>query len=94
LPGEGEADWWGTAQDTNSSRLLNKVDFHKLALKLYLITFQMLDYEDVDLVVYSGDLITGNNVHNNATAYWKELLLPASKRGLSFVPALTASILR
>ena len=65
--------------------MLNKVRHVDHHGKLSSPLLKMLDYEDVDLVVYSGDLITGNNVHNNATAYWKELLLPASKRGLAYV---------
>eukprot|EP00730_Choanoeca_flexa_P001777 TRINITY_DN10780_c0_g2_i1.p2 TRINITY_DN10780_c0_g2~~TRINITY_DN10780_c0_g2_i1.p2 ORF type:complete len:346 (+),score=52.12 TRINITY_DN10780_c0_g2_i1:1762-2799(+) len=66
--GEGEDVSWGPRQDANSNRVLHSV----------------LDHEDVDLVVYTGDLITGNNVHSNATSYWKELLLPSSQRGLKF----------
>eukprot|EP01089_Gocevia_fonbrunei_P022013 TRINITY_DN873_c0_g1_i2.p1 TRINITY_DN873_c0_g1~~TRINITY_DN873_c0_g1_i2.p1 ORF type:complete len:275 (+),score=39.15 TRINITY_DN873_c0_g1_i2:207-1031(+) len=31
---------------------------------------------DIDLVVFTGDQITGNNIDSNATIYWKELLKP------------------
>jgi len=30
-----------------------------------------------DLVVFTGDLLTGNNIISNATEYWKQAVLPA-----------------
>jgi len=58
--GEGEEVAWGPEQDRNSTRVMRKV----LAL------------EKPDLVVFSGDQITGNNINKNATEYWRELLQP------------------
>eukprot|EP00730_Choanoeca_flexa_P001781 TRINITY_DN10780_c0_g2_i7.p2 TRINITY_DN10780_c0_g2~~TRINITY_DN10780_c0_g2_i7.p2 ORF type:complete len:185 (+),score=11.12 TRINITY_DN10780_c0_g2_i7:1670-2224(+) len=75
--GEGEDVSWGPRQDANSNRVLHSV----------------LDHEDVDLVVYTGDLITGNNVHSNATSYWKELLLPSSQRGLKYILSSTNTLI-
>lgn len=43
---------------------------------------QVLDYEDADLVVFTGDQITGNNIRANASAYWLELLQPCRARQL------------
>lgn len=43
---------------------------------------QVLDYEDADLVVFTGDQITGNNIRANATAYWLNLLQPCRARQL------------
>ena len=42
----------------------------------------MLQYEDADLVVFTGDQITGNNIGANASAYWLELLQPCRERNL------------
>jgi hypothetical protein len=36
----------------------------------------ILNIEQPDLVVLTGDLITGNNIKDNATAYWKIMLTP------------------
>lgn len=54
--GEAENLWWGPAQDVNSTRVMRNV----LAAE---------KPSGVDLVIFSGDQITGNNVLDNATAY-------------------------
>jgi hypothetical protein len=63
--GEGEDVWWGPAQDTNSTRVMRAV----------------LRAERPDLVIFSGDQITGNNIHSNATRYWAQLLQPCIEGG-------------
>ncbi|GAM20786.1 hypothetical protein SAMD00019534_039610 [Acytostelium subglobosum LB1] len=56
--GEGENTLWGPMQDVNSTRVMKTI----------------LELEKPDFVLFSGDLITGNNIVNNATDYWKEAL--------------------
>ena len=58
--GEAENTLWGPQQDENSTRVISRV----------------LAWELPDLVVYSGDQITGENIDSNATAYWGRLLQP------------------
>ncbi|KAA0170576.1 hypothetical protein FNF28_01338 [Cafeteria roenbergensis] len=60
--GEGEAEAWGPAQDANSTRVQNAVLQSEL--------------NGLGLVVMLGDMITGNNVHSNSSAYWDEFTLP------------------
>jgi predicted MPP superfamily phosphohydrolase len=56
--GEGENVDWGPMQDTKSLRVMKT----------------MIEMEKPDLVVFSGDQITGNNIQKNATLYWKQLV--------------------
>jgi hypothetical protein len=58
--GEGEAAGWGPEQDANTTRVQNHV----------------LAAESPNLVVMLGDMITGNNVNSNASAYWNEFTAP------------------
>ncbi|EGG13517.1 metallophosphoesterase domain-containing protein [Cavenderia fasciculata] len=64
--GEGEGTDWGPEQDANSTRVMETI----LAL------------EQPDLVVFTGDLITGNNIINNSTDYWKMAVGVAMKMGI------------
>ena len=64
--GEGEDAAWGREQDINSTRVMH----------------QVLAHEAPDLVVYTGDQLTGNNIHDNATTYWQELLAPTRQANL------------
>ncbi|EGD82743.1 hypothetical protein PTSG_12018 [Salpingoeca rosetta] len=66
--GEGEDVAWGRQQDINSTRVMRSV----------------LHHETPDLVVYTGDQLTGNNIHDNATSYWRELLAPTLAANLSW----------
>jgi len=63
--GEGEDVWWGPQQDINSTRVMRKV----------------LAMEKPDLVVFSGDQLTGNNINKNATEYWKQVVAPCVEGG-------------
>eukprot|EP01102_Stenamoeba_stenopodia_P020743 TRINITY_DN8201_c0_g1_i1.p1 TRINITY_DN8201_c0_g1~~TRINITY_DN8201_c0_g1_i1.p1 ORF type:complete len:384 (+),score=63.09 TRINITY_DN8201_c0_g1_i1:36-1154(+) len=56
--GEAEDTLWGPQQDVNSTRVMRTV----------------LSIEEPDFVILTGDLITGNNIVNNATAYWKMIM--------------------
>lgn len=67
--GEGENESWGPEQDIHSTRVINNV----------------LGAENPDLVVYTGDQITGNNIRKNATAYWAELIAPVIASNHRFV---------
>jgi hypothetical protein len=58
--GEGESTQWGPEQDLNSTRVMRTV---------------LQAEAPVDLVVFSGDQLTGNNIAFNATAYWAAALL-------------------
>lgn len=58
--GEAENTLWGPQQDVNSTRVMEHV----------------LLWEQPNLVIYSGDQITGENIDNNATSYWARLLRP------------------
>eukprot|EP01118_Nematostelium_gracile_P009802 TRINITY_DN3317_c0_g1_i1.p1 TRINITY_DN3317_c0_g1~~TRINITY_DN3317_c0_g1_i1.p1 ORF type:complete len:319 (-),score=75.50 TRINITY_DN3317_c0_g1_i1:120-1076(-) len=58
--GEGESVAWGPQQDINSTRVMNRV----------------LAAEKPDLVVFTGDQITGNNIQSNSTAYWRKAIQP------------------
>eukprot|EP00873_Tetraselmis_striata_P021352 jgi/Tetstr1/441616/TSEL_029843.t1 len=53
--GENHWDAWGAEQDANTTRLLRG----------------LLRAEDPDLVVFSGDQISANNIYKNATAFWR-----------------------
>lgn len=63
--GEGEDVWWGPSQDINSTRVMRNV----------------LADEDPDLIVFTGDQLTANNIFLNATSYWQEVVRPASEGG-------------
>ncbi len=75
--------WWGPVQDTNSTRVMRAVLQYatttifpsKDGLLLFLPS-PLVRSERPDLVVFSGDQITGNNIHSNATRYWAQLLQP------------------
>lgn len=56
--GEAENTLWGPKQDRESLVVMRTV----------------LSLEKPDLVVFSGDQITGNNIADNATAYWEEVV--------------------
>ena len=58
--GEGEAEKWGPAQDAFSHNVMQ----------------QLIAHESPDLVVFSGDQLTGNNINENATAYWMKTPFP------------------
>ena len=58
--GEAESTQWGPQQDINSTRVMERV----------------LAWERPDLVIYSGDQVTGENIYDNATRYWGRLLQP------------------
>ncbi|KAA0053825.1 putative inactive purple acid phosphatase 16 isoform X1 [Cucumis melo var. makuwa] len=65
----GEDAWtdWGPLQDANSSRLISTV----------------LSYENPDLVVYLGDVITANNIPiSNASLYWDQAISPTKAKGI------------
>jgi len=64
--GENEDGTWGPKQDLESLALLREV------IKL----------EDPDLVVFTGDQLTGNNIRSNATAYWSEVVSPCEEAGV------------
>jgi len=66
--GEAENLDWGPEQDRKSSAAIQKY----------------VDYEDseeqgIDLVVYSGDLITGNNIARNHSEYWTQVVQQVQK---------------
>lgn len=42
---------------------------------------RVLAWEAPDLVVYSGDQVTGENVDSNATAYWLRAVQPCLDAG-------------
>eukprot|EP01112_Ceratiomyxa_fruticulosa_P018381 TRINITY_DN5865_c0_g1_i2.p1 TRINITY_DN5865_c0_g1~~TRINITY_DN5865_c0_g1_i2.p1 ORF type:complete len:347 (-),score=55.31 TRINITY_DN5865_c0_g1_i2:142-1182(-) len=56
--GEGEDVWWGPVQDINSTRVIRNI----------------LTQEKPNLVVFTGDVITGNNIIDNATDYWGQAI--------------------
>lgn len=56
--GEGEDVWWGPVQDSNSTRVVKSI---------------IASEPDLDLFVFSGDQITGNNIRANATAYLRTI---------------------
>lgn len=59
---------WGPEQDRNSTRVMNNV----------------LAAERPDLVVFTGDQITGNNIVDNATAVLREVFSVVESFGVSF----------
>lgn len=58
--GEDEFTPWGPIQDKNSDHVMHTV----------------LREEKPDFVLFTGDVLTGNNIGGNATAYWKYLVSP------------------
>jgi len=66
--GEGEDVEWGPEQDKMSLSVMNEI----------------LDLEQPDLVVFTGDMLTGNNIADNATDYWRIMLDPLIRRNLSW----------
>ena len=67
--GEAPSLAWGPEQDRNSSRVMRSVFAAEGAL---------------DLAVYSGDQITGNNVVDNATDVMREVFAEAVRAGVPF----------
>jgi len=65
--GEGEDKSWGVRQDINSTEVMNTI---------------LNSEPDVDLILFTGDLITGNNIKDNATIYWIEVISAAKHRGI------------
>ncbi|ORY71527.1 Metallo-dependent phosphatase-like protein [Pseudomassariella vexata] len=67
--GENAWDSWGPEQDVNSTRVVNEI----------------LDAESPGLVVFNGDLITGENTfYENGTKYLDQIVAPLISRGLSW----------
>ncbi|KAK5583076.1 hypothetical protein RB653_004666 [Dictyostelium firmibasis] len=65
--GEGENETWGKEQDINSTRVMNTI----------------LDKEgNVDLILFTGDLITGNNIDGNVSKYWEYAVNVAKTRNI------------
>uniref|UniRef100_A0A0G4GVY3 Calcineurin-like phosphoesterase domain-containing protein n=1 Tax=Chromera velia CCMP2878 TaxID=1169474 RepID=A0A0G4GVY3_9ALVE len=64
--GEAPEKLWGPEQDRNSTRVMESI----------------LDTEKPDLVVFSGDQLTGNNIRENATEYWRQIVQPCVDRGV------------
>ena len=62
--GEAESTLWGPFQDLGSLHVIGVV----------------LDEEKPDLVAFTGDQITGNNIMYNQTAYWNMIVDPLVKR--------------
>lgn len=56
--GEGEDVNWGPEQDSKSTSVMKSV----------------ILAESPDLVIFSGDQLTGNNIRDNATAYWSQVV--------------------
>jgi len=61
--GEDEDGSWGPVQDINSTKVQNSV-------------IGAEQRSGLGLVVFLGDMITGNNVRSNASAYWDRFTLP------------------
>jgi len=64
--GEAEDTEWGPTQDKNSTRVMKAI----------------LEIEQPDLVMLTGDQLTGNNIIDNATAYWEIMLQPMINAGV------------
>eukprot|EP01132_Coremiostelium_polycephalum_P010770 gene10770-13187_t len=69
--GEGENTDWGPEQDKNSTRVMKTI----------------LEIENPDLVIFTGDIITGNNILNNASIYWMEALKVVMGMGIPWAVA-------
>jgi len=63
--GEAEPTQWGPIQDKNSTRVMKNI----------------LSIEKPDLVILTGDMLTGNNIIDNATDYWREMVNPMIELG-------------
>lgn len=67
--GEGEGELWGPEQDRQSTNCMK----------------QILEFEgSVDLAIFTGDLITGNNIYDNATSYWSQMLTSVNDTSTKF----------
>lgn len=64
--GENEEGPWGPEQDRKSLRAMDR----------------LLEAEKPDFIVFSGDQLTGNNIHDNATVYWGQIVSIAQKWGV------------
>ncbi|KAM9952789.1 hypothetical protein ACTFIR_007845 [Dictyostelium discoideum] len=65
--GEGENETWGKEQDINSTAVMNEI----------------IDKEGkVDLILFTGDLITGNNINGNVSMYWENAINVAKTRDI------------
>ena len=58
------------------TKILNSMFISFIDLIEIRVMSTILSIENPDLVVLTGDLITGNNIIDNATAYWKEMVSP------------------
>lgn len=58
--GEDEFTPWGPIQDQHSDHVMHSV----------------LGAESPDFVLFTGDVLTGNNIDSNATAYWDYVVTP------------------
>jgi len=58
--GEDEFTPWGPIQDVKSDHVMHVV----------------LRIERPDFVLFTGDVLTGNNINSNATEYWKYVVSP------------------
>ena len=70
--GEAPSLEWGPEQDRNSSRVMRNVFAAEAAAG------------GVDLAVFSGDQITGNNVVDNATDVMREVFAEVARSGIPF----------
>jgi len=66
--GEGESESWGPEQDRQSTNCMKAI----------------LEMEEPDFVIFTGDLITGNNIYDNATAYWSNMLVAVNESNTKF----------
>jgi hypothetical protein len=55
----------GPQQDLNSTRVMKNI----------------LEFEEPDLVVFTGDQITGNDIDYNSTIYWSQVVRPCYQGG-------------
>lgn len=67
--GEGEDELWGPEQDRQSTNCMREI------LKVE---------GSVDLAMFTGDLITGNNIYDNATIYWSNMLTAVNESSIKF----------
>ena len=68
--GENEEGPWGPYQDGNSTEVMRTV-----------LRAEKGEEQGLDLVVFLGDQLTGNNVRDNATAYWNKAVGPCVEVG-------------
>ena len=76
--GEDENGAWGPQQDANSTRVMRAV------LAAEAAAAHRATAASLDLVVFSGDMVTGNNVGANATAYLGMAMRQTAAAGVPF----------